>query len=50
MSVREGISFDTGLLERTARRHDLTRTMLNICPSDSVHAGSDARGGVSSAL
>jgi hydrogenase expression/formation protein HypE len=49
MSVREGIEFETVLESDTAPLHDLTRTMLEACPT--IRWMRDpTRGGVSSAL
>jgi len=49
MSVREGIEFETVLESDSASLHDLTRTMLAVCPS--IRAMRDpTRGGLSSAL
>ncbi len=49
MSVREGIDFETRLESDTAPLHDLTRTMLDACPS--IRWMRDpTRGGVSSTL
>jgi hydrogenase expression/formation protein HypE len=49
MSVREGIEFETVLESDTAPLHDLTRTMLQACPS--IRWMRDpTRGGVSSTL
>jgi hydrogenase expression/formation protein HypE len=49
MSVREGIEFETVLESDTAPLHDLTRVMLEACPT--IRAMRDpTRGGVSSAL
>jgi hydrogenase expression/formation protein HypE len=49
MSVREGIEFETVLESDCAPLHDLTRTMLNACPT--IRCMRDpTRGGVSSAL
>ncbi len=49
MSVREGIEFETALESDSAPLHDLTRVMLEACPS--IRCMRDpTRGGVSSAL
>jgi len=49
MSVREGIEFETVLESDTAPLHDLTRIMLQACPS--IRCMRDpTRGGVASAL
>jgi hydrogenase expression/formation protein HypE len=49
MSVREGLEFETVLESDTAPLHDLTRTMLEACPS--IRWMRDpTRGGVSSTL
>lgn len=49
MSVREGIEFETVLESDCASLHDLTRVMLDACPS--IRCMRDpTRGGVSSAL
>lgn len=49
MSVREGIEFETVLESDTSPLHDLTRVMLDACPS--IRCMRDAtRGGLSSAL
>lgn len=49
MSVREGIEFETVLESDTASLHDLTRAMLEACPS--IRCMRDpTRGGVSSTL
>ena len=49
MSVREGIEFETVLESDSAPLHDLTRVMLEACPS--IRCMRDpTRGGVSSAL
>jgi hydrogenase expression/formation protein HypE len=49
MSVREGIEFETVLESDTAPLHDLTRAMLDACPT--IRCMRDpTRGGVSSAL
>lgn len=49
MSIREGIEFETVLESDTAPLHDLTRTLLQECPS--IRAMRDpTRGGVASAL
>jgi hydrogenase expression/formation protein HypE len=49
MSVREGIEFETVLESDTAPLHDLTRVMLEACPS--IRCMRDpTRGGVSSAV
>lgn len=49
LSVREGIEFETVLESDTAALHDLTRTMLEACPS--IRWMRDpTRGGVSGAL
>jgi hydrogenase expression/formation protein HypE len=49
MSVREGIEFETVLESDCAPLHDLTRTMLDACPT--IRCMRDpTRGGVSSAL
>lgn len=49
MSVREGLEFDTVLESDTAPLHDLTRVLLDACPS--IRCMRDpTRGGVTSAL
>src|SRR5215472_10404716 len=49
MSVREGIEFETVLESDCAPLHELTRTMLDACPT--IRCMRDpTRGGVSSAL
>ncbi|WP_442509364.1 hydrogenase expression/formation protein HypE [Novipirellula sp. SH528] len=49
MSTREGIEFETSLQSDTAPLNDLTRTMLDACPSIRVMRD-PTRGGVSSTL
>ncbi|NNE01309.1 MAG: hydrogenase expression/formation protein HypE [Pirellulaceae bacterium] len=49
MSTREGIQFETELESDTAPLNDLTRTMLNACPSIRLMRD-PTRGGISSTL
>ncbi|MCI0458960.1 MAG: hydrogenase expression/formation protein HypE [Gemmataceae bacterium] len=49
MSVREGLEFETALESDTAPLHDLTRVMLEVCPS-LRWMRDPTRGGVSSVL